>query len=210
MAWIENCGSPSCQTSWRYWVTARRGSSARASSGASASAASDSRTARFNARSTAGSGASSGRDPEEGGATRMVTGTTPAVKPAFTENVNQNDRTTGSGTLRATVHRGRDPRIAPVTSDESRPSVERVRADLRQLGYLNTGLDRFVLGHAGGGSALSASLDVAWRLGLLGGVVFGLTLTLAAALLEPRLRTSPQDLVILAGYLVLALGAVTG
>jgi hypothetical protein len=96
-----------------------------------------------------------------------------------------------------------------VTSEESRPSVERVRADLRQLGYLNTGLDRFVLGHAGGGGAFAASRDVAWRLGLLGGVVFGLTLTLAAALLEPRLRTSPQDLVILAGYLVVVLAAVT-
>jgi hypothetical protein len=97
-----------------------------------------------------------------------------------------------------------------VTSDEERASVERVRADLQQLGYLNTGLDRFVLGHARGGSALAASRDVAWRLGLLGGAVFGLTLTLAAALLEPRLRSTPQDLVILAGYLVLALGAVTG
>lgn len=97
-----------------------------------------------------------------------------------------------------------------MTSDESRPSVERVRADLRRLGYLNSGLDRFVLGHAGGGSVLGASRDVAWRLGLLGGAVFGPTLTLAAALLDPRLRTSPQDLVILAGYLVLALGVVTG
>lgn len=97
-----------------------------------------------------------------------------------------------------------------MTTDDSRPSVERVRADLRALGYLNTGLDRFVLGHAGGGSALAASTDVAWRLGLLGGAVFGLTLTLAAALLEPRLRTSPQDLVILAGYLVLVLGVATG
>jgi MFS family permease len=96
-----------------------------------------------------------------------------------------------------------------VTSDESRSSVERVRADLRQLGYLNTGLDRFVLGHAGGGGALAASRDVAWRLGLLGGVVFGLTLTLAAALLEPRLRTSPQDLLILAGYLMVVLAAAT-
>ncbi|MET0554821.1 MAG: alkaline phosphatase family protein [Vicinamibacteria bacterium] len=96
-----------------------------------------------------------------------------------------------------------------MTSDESRPSVERVRADLRQLGYLNTGLDRFVLGHAGSGGAFAASRDVAWRLGLLGGVVFGLTLTLAAALLEPRLRTSPQDLVILAGYLVIVLAAAT-
>jgi hypothetical protein len=96
-----------------------------------------------------------------------------------------------------------------VTSDESR-SVERVRADLRQLGYLNTGLDRFVLADAGGGSVLAASRHVAWRLGVLGGVVFGLTLTLAAGLLEPRLRRSPQDLVILAGYLVLVLGAATG
>lgn len=95
-----------------------------------------------------------------------------------------------------------------MTSDEQR-SVERVRADLRALGYLNTGLDRFVLGHAGSGGALAALRDVAWRLGLLGGAVFGLTLTLAAALLEPRLRESPQDLVILAGYLVLALGAAT-
>lgn len=89
-------------------------------------------------------------------------------------------------------------------------SVEHVRSELQRLGYLTSGLDRFVLGHTGAASAVTASWRAALRLGLLGGVVFGLASTLAAALLDARLRRSPQDLVILAGYLVLALGLATG
>jgi hypothetical protein len=95
-----------------------------------------------------------------------------------------------------------------VTPDEP-SSVERVRSELQRLGYLTSGIDRFVLGHAQAGSAVAASGRAALRVGLLGGVVFGLTSTLAAALLDPRLRRSPQDLVILAGYLFMALGLAT-
>jgi hypothetical protein len=94
-------------------------------------------------------------------------------------------------------------------SPEEPSSVERVRSELQRLGYLTSGLDRFVLGHAEASSAATASRRAALRLGLLGGVVFGLTSTLAAALLDPRLRSRPQDLVILAGYLVVALGMAT-
>jgi hypothetical protein len=88
-------------------------------------------------------------------------------------------------------------------------SVEHVRSELQRLGYLSSGLDRFVLGHAGSASAAAASWHAAQRLGLLGGVVFGMASTLAAALFDERLRRSPQDLVILAAYLVVALGIAT-
>jgi len=89
--------------------------------------------------------------------------------------------------------------------------VDAVREELRRLGYLDSGLDRFVLGGgAAAGSPLRASLRAARRVGLVGGVVFGLSATLAAAGLDPRLLREPQDLVVLAVYLVLVLGALAG
>jgi len=98
--------------------------------------------------------------------------------------------------------------------DEPRPplaSVDVVRDELRRLGYLDSGLDRFVLGGgAGAGSPLRASLRAAGRVGLVGGVVFGLSATLAAAGLDPRLLREPQDLLVLAAYLGLAFAALTG
>ncbi|MFN8095041.1 MAG: alkaline phosphatase family protein [Vicinamibacteria bacterium] len=98
--------------------------------------------------------------------------------------------------------------------DEKRPplaSVDAVREELRRLGYLDSGLDRFVLGGgAAAGSPLRASLRAAARVGLVGGVVFGVSATLAAAGLDPRLLREPQDLVVLGLYLVLAFGALAG
>ncbi|HLA78104.1 MAG TPA: hypothetical protein VJU18_11045, partial [Vicinamibacteria bacterium] len=85
-------------------------------------------------------------------------------------------------------------------------SVEEVRAELRRLGYLATGLDRFVLSGAGAVSPVAASARAALRLGLLGGPVFGVALSLAAAGLEPRLLAAPQDLAVLALYLTLVAG----
>src|SRR5512140_3315809 len=96
---------------------------------------------------------------------------------------------------------------------DSRPplsSVEAVREDLRRLGYLDSGLDRFVLAGAVPGSPVRASLRAAVRVGLLGGVVFGIAATVAAAGLDPRLLREPQDLVVLSLYLVLAFAALTG
>ena len=53
-------------------------------------------------------------------------------------------------------------------------SVEAVREELRRLGYLDSGLDRFVLAGAGAPSPLRACARAALRVGLAGGVLFGL------------------------------------
>jgi len=88
-------------------------------------------------------------------------------------------------------------------------SVEAVRDELRRLGYLDSSLDRFVLGGAGGPSPFRASLRTAARVGLLGGVLFGLAGTLTAAALDARLLAEPQDLLVLTLYLLVAFGLVT-
>jgi hypothetical protein len=103
--------------------------------------------------------------------------------------------------------------MAPMDEPRRPPlaSVDVVRDELRRLGYLDSGLDRFVLGGGGApGSPLRASLRVAARVGLVGGVVFGLSATLAAAGLDPRLLRQPQDLLVVAVYLVLAFAAFAG
>src|SRR6266536_1240956 len=95
------------------------------------------------------------------------------------------------------------PERAPIAS------VETVREELRRLGYLDSSLDRFVLGGAGGPSPFRASLRAAARVGLLGGVLFGLSGTLTAAALDARLLAEPQDLLVLTLYLLVAFGLVT-
>ena len=97
--------------------------------------------------------------------------------------------------------------------DSPRPplaKVEDVREELRRLGYLDHGVDRFVLAGAQSATPLRASSRAAARVGLLGGVLFGAASTLAAAGIDPRLRTEPRDLLILALYLTVILGAVIG
>ncbi|HWW92298.1 MAG TPA: hypothetical protein VN375_02940, partial [Vicinamibacteria bacterium] len=88
-------------------------------------------------------------------------------------------------------------------------SVGAVREELKRLGYLESGLDRFVLAGAGGPSPLSASLSVARRVGLAGGILFGLASALAAVGLDRRLLAEPQDLAVLTLYLVAAFGALS-
>src|SRR5262249_56980490 len=88
-------------------------------------------------------------------------------------------------------------------------SVEEFRAELKRLGYLDSGLDRFVLGGAGGPSAVRASAGAALRVGLAGGVMFGLGLALVAVGLDRRLLAEPTDLAGLVIYLALVLGALT-
>ncbi len=83
-------------------------------------------------------------------------------------------------------------------------SVEAVREELRRLGYLDSGLDRFVLAGAGAPSPLRACGRAASRVGLAGGALFGLAGTLAAVGLDRRLLAEPRDLVVLTLYLVVA------
>lgn len=88
-------------------------------------------------------------------------------------------------------------------------SVEQVREELRRLGYLDSGLDRFVLSGAGAAPPVAASARVALRVGLAGGAFLGAALTLTAAGLDRRLLAEPRDLAVLGLYLVLALGVAT-
>lgn len=93
--------------------------------------------------------------------------------------------------------------------DEPRPpvaSVEQVREELKRLGYLDHGLDRFVLAGAGRASTTAAAARVALRVGLASGMLLSVALSLAAVGLDQRLLDEPRDLVVLALYLALALG----
>jgi hypothetical protein len=84
-------------------------------------------------------------------------------------------------------------------------SIAQVRGELRRLGYLDSGLDRFVLGGAAS-SPLWAAASVALRVGVAGGVVFGIALTLLAASLEPRQFARAGDVLVLAAYLFVFVG----
>lgn len=88
-------------------------------------------------------------------------------------------------------------------------SVTAVREELRRLGYLDSGLDRFVLGGARSASPFRACLGVAVRVGILGGLLLGGMLTLAAVTLDRRLLSEPGDLALLGVYLVAASGLLT-
>jgi len=88
-------------------------------------------------------------------------------------------------------------------------SVREVREELRRLGYLDSGLDRFVLSGAGSASAWKASFRTALRLGALGGVLLGPCLALAAAGLEQGLLVEPTDFGILTFYLMIASALAT-
>lgn len=93
--------------------------------------------------------------------------------------------------------------------EEQRPpvaSVEHVREELKRLGYLDRGLDRFVLAGAGRASTAAAAARVALRVGLASGVLLSVALTLAAVGLDQRLLDEPRDLAVLGLYLALALG----
>src|SRR5262245_53610724 len=88
-------------------------------------------------------------------------------------------------------------------------SVDAVRDELRRLGYLEHGLDRFVLAGAGGPSPFRACLGVAARVGVVGGLLLGGILALAAVTLDRRLLTEPADIALLGLYLVVAFGVLT-
>ena len=89
--------------------------------------------------------------------------------------------------------------------------VEDVRDELRRLGYLDHGVDRFVLG---GRRTLRRPPRLAPRRRARrprwAGSLFGVASTLAAAGIDPRLRAEPRDLLVLALYLTVILGVVIG
>jgi hypothetical protein len=88
-------------------------------------------------------------------------------------------------------------------------SVEAVRTELKRLGYLDSGLDRFVLAGAGAASPTAACARVALRVGPAAGTLLATILTIAALLIDPRLLTDPLDLTVLVLYLLAAVSIVT-
>ena len=98
---------------------------------------------------------------------------------------------------------GRDTRETPPTSD-----VDALRAKLRDLGYLDAGVDRFVLAPARGDRSVAGiAFGASVRAGLLAGLLFGLSGTIAVATRLPGLVTGFADALVLAAYLGL-LGAL--
>lgn len=89
-----------------------------------------------------------------------------------------------------------------------KPSVDDLRARLRELGYLDAGVDRFVLGPVRGSRGL---LSVAWRssarIGLLAGLLLGPSAALALGVRLPGLVTGARDAVVLALYIAVLFGA---
>lgn len=87
--------------------------------------------------------------------------------------------------------------------DERR--IGELREELRSLGYLDSRLERFFLSDIGGqGGFFSANLKNALRLGLTGGFLVALLLTLGTLGTTPELARAPADLVVLGAYFTLA------
>ena len=87
------------------------------------------------------------------------------------------------------------------------PDVDQLRARLRELGYLDAGVNRFVLAPVRGGRAV---WSVAWRssarIGVLAALLVGPSAALALGARLPGLVTGARDAAVLAVYL----GALSG
>jgi hypothetical protein len=85
---------------------------------------------------------------------------------------------------------------------DPKPNVDELRARLRDLGYLDAGVNRFVLGPVRGGRGL---LSVVWRssarIGLLAALLLGPSAAIALGVRLPGLATGVRDVAVLAAYL---------
>ena len=94
-----------------------------------------------------------------------------------------------------------------MTRDTRDGRVDDLRRQLRSLGYLDAGVDRFVLGSARGArgpSTIAALASV--RVGLLAAVLLGPAAAVGIASRLPGLVTGPRDAVVVALYLGLIFG----
>jgi Type I phosphodiesterase / nucleotide pyrophosphatase len=85
---------------------------------------------------------------------------------------------------------------------DQKPDVDDLRARLRELGYLDGGVNRFVLRPVRGGrSLLSGAARSSLRIGLLAALLFGPSTAIALGVRLPGLVIGPRDAVVLAVYL---------
>jgi hypothetical protein len=95
----------------------------------------------------------------------------------------------------------------PAPERQSDASVDELRQRLRALGYLDAGVDRFVLGPAREARRPVAIAALASaRVGLLAGALLGPAAALGIGTRLPSLVTGPQDAVVIALYLALLFG----
>ena len=91
-----------------------------------------------------------------------------------------------------------------------RPSVDDLRARLRDLGYLDAGVDRFVLAPVRSSrSLISGAWRASLRIGALTAVLAGPLAAATLAVRVPGLVTGARDAVVLALYLGLLFGTAT-
>jgi hypothetical protein len=86
--------------------------------------------------------------------------------------------------------------------------VDALRAKLKSLGYLDAGVDRFVLAPARAGRSFrQIAVRASVRLGVLAGLLLGPSGAVAARARVPGLLAGPRDTVVLAALLTLVFGA---
>ena len=91
------------------------------------------------------------------------------------------------------------------------PDVDALREKLRSLGYLDAGVDRFVLAPARAGrSVWDIASRSSLRIAILAGLLLGLSGALAAGVRVPGLVTGLRDTFVLATMLAVVLGAAVG
>jgi hypothetical protein len=89
--------------------------------------------------------------------------------------------------------------------------LEGVRSELRRLGYLDHGFERFLLQDAlRSRQPVGALLQLTGKVGLLAGLVLSLALAFALAVANGNLTSSPLDLFFLFLHLFLPISVVTG
>jgi hypothetical protein len=82
--------------------------------------------------------------------------------------------------------------------------VDELREHLRALGYLDAGVDRFLLAPAGrGGGPVSLAVRASIRVGVLGGVLLGPAAAIGVGARLPGLITGVRDGVVIALYLAI-------
>ena len=99
-------------------------------------------------------------------------------------------------------------RMTETTPVDRDAEVDALRERLRALGYLDAGVDRFVLApaHSARGSAAIALL-ASLRIGVLGGLLLGPAAAIGLALQLPALITSVRDAAVIAVYMAVLFGA---
>lgn len=89
--------------------------------------------------------------------------------------------------------------------------LEGVRSELRRLGYLDHGFERFLLQDAlRSRQPVGALLQLTGKVGLLAGLILSLALAFALAVANGNLTASPLDLLFLFLHLFLPISVVTG